>query len=91
MNKTIFAVFLMSAGLALSGCSESTDSPSVSGSGVPTAGSNERAYYDDGCSAGTSDAQASMSMAHERHAEMYDSRFEPFFKQGYEDCWRRYR
>ena len=90
MNKTIFAVFWIAAGLALSGCSESTDSPSVSGSSVPTPGSNERAYYDDGCRAGTSDAQASMSMLYERH-EGYDSRFEPFFKQGYEDCWRRYR
>lgn len=59
--------------------------------GAPKAGSNERAYYDDGCLEGTRDAQASMSMAYERHAGMYDSRFEPFFAQGYEACWRHFR
>ena len=59
--------------------------------GAPTEGSNERAYYDDGCREGTRDAQAGMSMAYERHAGMYDSRFEPFFAQGYEVCWRHYR
>jgi len=49
-------------------------------------GSNEQAYYDDGCVAGTGDAKASMSMAYERH-DGYDSRFEPYFRQGYEACW----
>jgi len=58
---------------------------------APTPGSNERAYYDDGCSEGTRDAKASMSMAYERHADMYDSRFEPYFAQGYEACWRHFR
>ena len=58
---------------------------------APTAGSNERAYYDDGCLDGTRDAKASMSMAYERHADMYDSRFEPYYAQGYEACWKHFR
>lgn len=91
MRNYIFTIILMSAGLVLSACSETTDSPSVSSSDVPTPGSNERAYYDDGCGKGTSDAKASMSMAYERHAEMYDTRFEPYFKQGYEACWKKFR
>ncbi len=59
--------------------------------GAPTPGSNERAYYDDGCHEGTADAKMSMSMAYERHADMYDSRFEPFFKDGYDKCWKHHR
>ncbi len=59
--------------------------------GAPTPGSNEREYYNDGCHEGTSDAQASMSMAYERHSDMYDSRFEPYFRQGYEQCWQMFR
>jgi hypothetical protein len=58
---------------------------------APRAGSNERAYYDDGCHEGTGDAKMGMSMAYERHSDMYDSRFEPYFKQGYEACWQHYR
>jgi hypothetical protein len=58
---------------------------------APTPGSNERAYYDDGCHDGTADAQMSMSMAYERHSDMYDRRFEPFYKQGYEHCWKMFR
>jgi len=59
--------------------------------GAPEAGSNERAYYDDGCHDGTGDAKMGMSMAYERHSDMYDTRFEPYFKQGYEACWKHYR
>lgn len=58
---------------------------------APTPGSNERAYYDDGCHDGTADAQMSMSMAYERHSDMYDSRFEPYYRQGYEHCWKMFR
>ena len=58
---------------------------------APTQGSNERAYYDDGCHEGTSDAQMSMSMAYVRHSDMCDSRFEPYFRQGYEHCWKMFR
>lgn len=58
---------------------------------APEYGTNERAYYDDGCRDGTGDAQMGMSMVYERHSDMYDSRFEPYFKQGYEACWRQYR
>ena len=58
---------------------------------APTRGSNERAYYDDGCHEGTGDAHMNMSMMHERHSDMYDTRFEPFFKQGYEHCWKMFR
>lgn len=60
-------------------------------SDLPTAGSNERAYYDDGCREGTKDAKMSMSMAYMRHSDMYDSRFEPYFAKGYEACWKKYR
>ena len=59
--------------------------------GAPTPGSNERAYYDDGCRAGTQDAKLSMSMAYERHSDSYDRRFEPYFAQGYEACWKKHR
>ena len=58
---------------------------------APKYGTNERAYYDDGCRDGTGDAQMNMSMAYERHSDMYDSRFEPYFRQGYEACWQQYR
>ena len=58
---------------------------------APEYGTNERAYYDDGCRDGTGDAQMNMSMMHDRHSDMYDSRFEPYFQQGYEACWRQYR
>lgn len=58
---------------------------------APEYGTNERDYYDDGCRDGTGDAQMGMSMAYERHSDMYDSRFEPYFRQGYEACWRQYR
>jgi hypothetical protein len=58
---------------------------------APTPGSNERAYYDDGCHEGTVDAQNSMSMAYVRHSDMYDRRFEPYFQQGYEACWTHFR
>lgn len=49
--------------------------------------SNEQAYYNDGCKAGKEDAKAGMSMAHERHSDQYDSRFEPYFAKGYDKCW----
>lgn len=53
--------------------------------------SNEQAYYNDGCMAGKEDAQAGQSMAYERHSDMYDSRFEPYFAKGYSYCWSKYR
>ena len=56
-------------------------------SNAPKKGTNERAYYDDGCREGASDARANMSRNHERHADMYDGRFEPAFKQGYYACF----
>ena len=58
---------------------------------APRNGTNERAYYDDGCAAGTSDAKDSMSQYYGRHSDSYDSRFKPYFKQGYEHCWSMYR
>jgi hypothetical protein len=57
----------------------------------PRHGTNERAYYDDGCKAGKSDAKDNMSNAYQRHGDDYDSRFEPYFKQGFEHCWSKYR
>ncbi len=59
--------------------------------GAPKAGTNERAYYDDGCYAGTGDAQAGMSRYYGRHSDGYDSRFEPYFRAGYKKCWGQYR
>lgn len=59
--------------------------------GRPPEGTNERAYYDDGCHEGTTDAQNNMSMAYERHHEMYDRRFKAAFVRGYENCWRHHR
>ena len=70
---------------------ESSYDQESSHDGAPTPGSNERAYYDDGCRAGTQDAKLSMSMAYERHSDSYDRRFEPYFAQGYEKCWRQHR
>lgn len=58
---------------------------------APEYGTNEREYYDDGCREGTGDAEMNMSMAYQRHSDMYDSRFEPYFRDGYETCWRHYR
>lgn len=52
---------------------------------------NECAYYQDGYKAGAEDGKASMSMAHERHSDAYDSRFEPYFARGYEAGWRANR
>ena len=86
MKKQIVLVTAILATASLVGCVQdtgSTNPPSFSG---VTPGSNEQAYFDDGCVAGTRDAKASMSMAYERH-DGYDSRFEPYFRQGYEACW----
>lgn len=91
MKKSISAIAFIAAGIALSACSETAYSPSVSGSALPTSGSNERAYYDDGCREGANDARMSMSMAYERHSDMYDTRFERYFRQGYEACWLQNR
>ena len=64
---------------------------SHSGRGAPEDGTNERAYYDDGCDAGTRDAQDGMSKAYDRHNHDYDSRFERYFRHGYNSCWNHYR
>jgi len=86
MKTRILLVSAILAAASLSGCVEDTGSTSAPPSSGLTPGSNEQAYFDDGCVAGTSDAKASMSMAYERH-DGYDSRFEPYFRQGYEACW----
>ena len=86
MKTRIVLVSAILAAASLSGCVEDTGSTSAPPSSGLTPGSNEQAYFDDGCVAGTSDAKASMSMAYERH-DGYDSRFEPYFRQGYEACW----
>ena len=51
---------------------------------------NECAYYQDGYKAGADDGKMGMSMMYERH-EGYDSRFEPYFKRGYEAGWKANR
>lgn len=52
---------------------------------------NECEYYKDGYRAGAEDGKASMSMAYVRHAGDYDSRFEPYYKSGYEKGWQANR
>ena len=52
---------------------------------------NECEYYKDGYKAGSEDGKASMSMAYERRAGDYDSRFEPYFARGYEAGWKANR
>jgi hypothetical protein len=64
------------------------------GSYVPPASSsgtdaNASAYFDDGCKAGTADKQAGLSMAYQRKAGAYDSRYESTYQAGYEKCWNR--
>ncbi len=86
MKTRIALVTAILAATSLAGCVEDTGATSAQPSSSLTPGSNEQAYFDDGCVAGTSDAKASMSMAYERH-DGYDSRFEPYFRQGYEACW----
>jgi len=79
--KTILAASL------LAGCVEETGYTNAPPSSGLTPGSNEQAYYDDGCAEGTQDGKASMSRDYERYADQYDTRFEPYFRQGYEACW----
>lgn len=45
-------------------------------------------HYKDGYLAGKSDRRANVSMAYERHAGAYDSRFEQAFRAGYEAGWK---
>lgn len=52
---------------------------------------NECAYYQDGYKAGAEDGKAGQSMAHERHSDAYDSRFEASFTRGYEAGWKANR
>ena len=52
---------------------------------------NECEYYKDGYAAGAKDGKASMSNFYGRHADGYDSRFEPYFARGYEAGWQDYR
>jgi len=49
---------------------------------------NECERYKDGCRAGQADRRANVSMACERHAGAYDSRFEQAFRAGYEAGWK---
>ena len=85
MNSRIALITLGLAAMSLAGCVESAGTAAPS-SGL-TPGSNEQAYYDDGCAAGTSDGAAGMSSVYERYSNQYDSRFEAYFRQGYEVCW----
>jgi len=52
---------------------------------------SECEYYKDGYKAGKDDGKASMSRFYGRHSDSYDSRFEPFFADGYKDGWHDYR
>ena len=58
---------------------------------IPRAGSNERAYFDDGCRRGREDGRNGMSSYYGRYSDEYDRRFEPYFARGYEKCWRENR
>jgi hypothetical protein len=87
--KTFVLLTAVLAAALLVGCVEETTTLNTGVAGTP--GSNERAYYDDGCVAGTQDAKASMSSVYERYADDYDTRFEPYFQQGYKTCWAENR
>lgn len=87
MKKQIVLVTAILATASLAGCVQDTGSKNTSPSSGLTPGSNEQAYFDDGCVAGTRDAKASMSSVYQRYAGQYDTRFEPYFRQGYEACW----
>ena len=52
---------------------------------------NECEYFKDGYRAGEEDGSVGMSMAYERHADGYDSRFEPYYAMGYEAGWKKNR
>ncbi len=54
-------------------------------------GTNECEYYKDGMQMGRQDRRANMSRAYERHAGMYDSRFEKAFATGYKEGWNHGR
>jgi len=86
MKTRIALVTAILAAASLAGCVEDTGYTNPAPSSGLAPGSNEQAYYDDGCVAGTNDAKARMSMTYQRH-DGYDSRFEPYFRQGYEACW----
>ena len=47
--------------------------------------------YDQGCAAGTEDANNNMSMAYERHSGEYESQYEDTFRAGFEKCWMQIR
>lgn len=87
MNNRIVLLAAILATASLAGCVEDTGSASPPTSSGLTPGSNEQAYYDDGCVAGTQDGKASMSSVYQRYSDQYDTRFEPYFRQGYEACW----
>ena len=75
------------AAASLSGCVDLTGYKYAPPSSSLTLSSDDLAYYDDGCVAGARDAKAGMSSVYERYADQYDTRFEPYFQQGYEACW----
>jgi len=52
---------------------------------------NECEYYKDGYRAGKEDGKASMSRFFGRHSDSYDSRFKPYFADGYNNGWNDYR
>ena len=87
MKTRIALVTAILAAASLAGCVEDTGYTNPTPSSGLAPGSNEQAYFDDGCVAGTSDAKASMSSVYERYSDQYDTRFEPYFRQGYEACW----
>ncbi|MEB3317037.1 MAG: hypothetical protein VKO39_02690 [Cyanobacteriota bacterium] len=45
-------------------------------------------YFRDGYKAGRGDRKANMSMYYGRHSGAYDSRFEQYFREGYEAGWQ---
>ena len=87
MKARMTLVTAILAATALAGCVEDTGYTNPTPSSSLTPGSNEQAYYDDGCVAGTQDGRASMSSVYQRYSDQYDTRFEPYFRQGYEACW----
>jgi hypothetical protein len=75
VDKGCNAVFSYGASYGSSTSSNGTDA-------------NASAYFDDGCRAGQKDRRAGLSMAYQRNAGAYDSRYESTYQAGYEKCWR---
>jgi hypothetical protein len=92
MNKTNIAASFAALAIFLSASPEVLAKPKAKAAQAKcpdTWDSNKCAYFQDGFKAGKEDRGANMSMAHERHSDAYDSRFEEAYSVGYEEGWKK--